>query len=240
MILFPIGITRILERLMPNSTCRYIYRHVEFGMSNLPSRSGMTILRSQRMQEEQLGRQTRRAIRSFFKEYRQHILRPREFERLISEQRAAWNIVGSVPTADIIRVIREETKLRTIRLAFPGRPETRYVLPGPTVHDIALSLHSDCYLTHHTALFLHGLVDGEPREVYVNLEQSEKPRSDATLFQESIDMAFARAARDKKCGLRRRSTDRLSQRQAKRPVGSDNQESREEHHPPHWDRAIAY
>ena len=53
------------------------------------------------------------------------------------------------------------------------------------------------YLSHGTAVFLHGLNDQIPRRlIYVNHEQSQKPEGDVSgLTQEGIDKAFRRAQR---------------------------------------------
>jgi hypothetical protein len=48
----------------------------------------------------------------------------------------------------------------------------------------------DAYLTHASAVFLHGLTDQIPQTIYVNVEQSEKLKPDAPLTQDSIDRAF--------------------------------------------------
>ncbi len=59
---------------------------------------------------------------------------------------------------------------------------------------MALALRKNSYLTHGSAVFLHGLTDQIPKTVYVNYEQSPKPQS-GVLTQEGINRAFANAQR---------------------------------------------
>ena len=53
----------------------------------------------------------------------------------------------------------KHTKLREITLKSPDYgSQTRYVWRNPSIHAIALSLKSNSYLSHETAVFLHGLI----------------------------------------------------------------------------------
>lgn len=74
------------------------------------------------------------------------------------------------------------------------KKETRYIWGQPSVFDVALSLRPRSYLSHGSAVFLHGLNDQIPKTVFVNQEQSKKqPPLKSSLTQESIDRAFASA-----------------------------------------------
>ncbi len=67
---------------------------------------------------------------------------------------------------------------------------------GPlSVYKVGLSLRPGAYLSHGTAVFLHGLSDQIPKTIFVNKEQSSKPASTSPLSQEGIDRAFANAQR---------------------------------------------
>lgn len=134
-------------------------------------------------------------VRRTLKQSADRVHRPRELDQLISRQRDTWQIPSSVGTTTVIRELCDAGVLREVRLAFPGRGQTRYTVPRTTAYDIALSLHRECYLTHHTALYLHGLVEIEPRDVYVNLEQSNRSDPNAELVQTAIDAAFRRSPR---------------------------------------------
>lgn len=77
----------------------------------------------------------------------------------------------------------------------PYRSFRRLVTSRATALEVALSLRSGSYLSHATAVFIHGLTNEIPRTIYANKEQSEKPRPAGELTQASIDRAFANEAR---------------------------------------------
>jgi ATP-dependent helicase YprA (DUF1998 family) len=84
--------------------------------------------------------------------------------------------------------IREET----ILCPNYAKEEIRYLWGQPSAFAVALSLRPRSYLSHGSAVFLHGLNDQIPKTVFVNQEQSRKespPKS--SLTQESLDRAFA-------------------------------------------------
>jgi predicted transcriptional regulator of viral defense system len=61
---------------------------------------------------------------------------------------------------------------------------------------VGLSLGRDAYLSHGTAVFLHGLSGEIPKTIYVNDEQTPKPPPQGTLIQERLDVAFSRQQRE--------------------------------------------
>lgn len=72
----------------------------------------------------------------------------------------------------------------------------------PTALHLAVSLRSDSYLCHLSAVYLHGLTDQIPRTSYVNKEQSPKQPSSGNLTQAAIDRAFSGSQRKSKYEFR--------------------------------------
>jgi predicted transcriptional regulator of viral defense system len=64
--------------------------------------------------------------------------------------------------------------------------------------ELAASLKAHSYLSHSTAVYLHGLTDQIPQTLYVNTEQSPKPTPEGTLTQASLDRAFRGRQRSSK------------------------------------------
>jgi len=62
-------------------------------------------------------------------------------------------------------------------------------------YEIALSLKPRAYLSHGSAVLLHALNEQLPKTIYVNQEQSPKPKPSGTLSQEGIDRAFSNEQR---------------------------------------------
>jgi predicted transcriptional regulator of viral defense system len=70
------------------------------------------------------------------------------------------------------------------------RPITRYLWRGCTPIEIASTVRDAAYMSHGTAVFLHGLTQQLPRTFYVNYEQTPKPSPTGPLTQEAVDRAF--------------------------------------------------
>ncbi len=69
---------------------------------------------------------------------------------------------------------------------------------NPSPYHYAISLRGDAYLSHGSAVHLLGLTQQQPKTIYVNKEQSQKPQPEGTLTQESIDRAFSSPQRRSK------------------------------------------
>lgn len=75
------------------------------------------------------------------------------------------------------------------------KPFVRYVRPGVTAAQVALSIRPGSYFSHGTAAYLHKLTAKPGETIYVNKEQSLKPEYSTQLTEEGIDRAFRNPAR---------------------------------------------
>jgi predicted transcriptional regulator of viral defense system len=80
--------------------------------------------------------------------------------------------------------------MREVRLEFPHRTETLYTWGEVEPYGVALAMKPKGYLTHYSAMALHDLTDQIPRMVYLNVEQTPKPRQEQVLEQRAIDLGF--------------------------------------------------
>lgn len=69
---------------------------------------------------------------------------------------------------------------------------------SPAPYHYALSIRRGSYLSHASAVHLLGLTEQQPRTIYVNKEQGEKPKPIGPLTQDAIDRAFSRPQRKSK------------------------------------------
>ena len=76
-----------------------------------------------------------------------------------------------------------------------GTPITRYLWGQPSMYALGVSLRPGAYLSHASAVFLHGLSDQIPKTIYVNKEQSVKPPPAGELTQPGLDRAFSASQR---------------------------------------------
>ncbi|RKH66282.1 hypothetical protein D7X96_21790 [Corallococcus interemptor] len=102
--------------------------------------------------------------------------------------------------ARMTSLLQSEGKLKQIELAaehgYPGA--VRYVWDEVEPYSLALSLRPGAYLSHFSALVVHGLTNQVPKVIYVNKEQSPKPKPAGGLTQEGLDRAFSNAPRTSK------------------------------------------
>jgi hypothetical protein len=134
-------------------------------------------------------------ILKHFEESRTRVFGPQDLAAILSANRESWRLAQRTTTAEFIHYLTSRAKLRGHDL--PSRYGTlrRYSWGEASPHEMALSLRGGAYLSHATALVLHGLTDQVPATIYVNKEQSPKPRSSSPLTQEAITRAFAREQR---------------------------------------------
>jgi hypothetical protein len=113
---------------------------------------------------------------------------------LLKEHRDEWRLAKSTSSEDFVRFLTEQTRLREAIVTPVNHPKlppvVRYAWGDASPFQIALSLKRGSYLSHGTAVFLHALTDQLPAIIYVNQEQSEKPRPTGQLTQEALDRAF--------------------------------------------------
>jgi hypothetical protein len=101
---------------------------------------------------------------------------------------------------DFIDFLIDQKILIRINIEVPsGSGKTKkYASGNVSEFEIALSLQSGSYLSHYSAMYLHGLIENIPQVIYTNKEQSRKPRYSSDLSQESLDRAFTRPMRKTK------------------------------------------
>jgi hypothetical protein len=127
----------------------------------------------------------------------QGVFRKFDLASLLSTNRAFWRLAKSTTTEKFIDFLVSSSELRIATLTTPGRPThpiSRYLRGNVTPYEVALSIRPGSYLSHGTALYIHGLTEQLPKMIYVNREQSAKPQGSA-LTQAAIDRAFSNKQR---------------------------------------------
>jgi predicted transcriptional regulator of viral defense system len=136
---------------------------------------------------------SKRTIVSSFDKLRPRAYRLADIRSLLDQQREAWKLPASTRAPQLISALEQEGGLRQVKL----RPEvseyreiTRYIWGACTPLEIASTIRESGYLTHGTAVFLHGLTQQVPRTIYINCEQTPKPPQDGPLTQGGITRSF--------------------------------------------------
>lgn len=145
---------------------------------------------------------------AYFSRANTRVLRPKQLTSLLQENRRTWPLPAQLSDRGVIGAILQSTDLKEVTLHAENdyRDVRRYVWGRVSEYELALSLRPESYLSHATAMFLHGLTDRRPKTIYVNQEQSAKPRREAVLTQEAITRAFAATQRQSKYSFRHNDT----------------------------------
>src|ERR1700728_2765442 len=99
-------------------------------------------------------------------------------------------VARSVDEADFLTLLQQEGLVQ--KIAFDSNDYqglVRYARPEATPFEAALSVGRGGYLSHSSAVFLHGLTDQLPHRIYVNREQSPKPASEEPITQGALAKA---------------------------------------------------
>jgi hypothetical protein len=132
-----------------------------------------------------------------------------EFADILRKQADEWEAPRSLTPSRLITVLQKHGALRIIQLklsrAIDAEPDktpsedrkvlTRLCWGNPSPYSVGVSLRSGAYLSHASAVFLHGLTGELPKTIYVNKEQSAKAPGSSGLTQEAIDRAFKNGQR---------------------------------------------
>lgn len=108
---------------------------------------------------------------------------------ILDENRAFWR-VGNVSRFTFIDFLIEKAKLQKKIFEFPSRKITRYTWGDIPQYELILSLKPKSFFSHYSAMYFHELTIQIPKTVYLNHEQTPKPRSAGKLTQEKLDFAF--------------------------------------------------
>lgn len=136
-------------------------------------------------------------IKSFFKEATRKVYNKEQLAEVLDKNRALWNLPFSMyPDKFIEKLLSSEILLkREISFnGFIGKKE-RYIVSDASVFQVAISMISKSYLSHFSAVYLHGLTNQIPKTIYISFEQSKKNYVDRELEQPAIDAAFAKEQR---------------------------------------------
>jgi predicted transcriptional regulator of viral defense system len=135
-----------------------------------------------------------RRISRFFESNVQRVFRIHELAQIFGQHRDEWHLPTPMNTVGFVQFLIEKTALREVPIVASNHPnatQVRYIWGTASPFEIGLSIKTGSYLSHATAVFLHGLTDQIPQIIYVNHEQSPKPESETPLVQASIDRAFS-------------------------------------------------
>ena len=136
-------------------------------------------------------------IRTFFKENSNKVYSKEQLVRVLAQNRDLWNLPFSMNVKKFIEKITASEIVMCRNFIFVGQlpNKERYIAPDATAFQVGISLVNKSYLSHFSAVYLHGLSNQIPKTVYVSFEQSKKYNADRVLSQSAIEQAFLRPQR---------------------------------------------
>ena len=150
--------------------------------------------------KSQTSRAWLRDLREALNSASQRVFAPQELRSFLDRERLRLAIPLSMGSAKLIGLLVQEGVLHEVRLQREGTTSTastrtRFVVGNVSPYEVGLSLARGGYLSHASALFLNALTEQVPKTIYVNKEQTPKPRGRAVLTQPAIDRAFRGSSR---------------------------------------------
>src|SRR5580692_6282313 len=131
-------------------------------------------------------------IVKFFDENPRRVYTKLELTRILTSNRGFWRLTQGTGVNYFISFLMEKGRLTELALRSANYSGfTRYAWGKASPYQVALSIKPRSYISHGTAVSLHGLTDQIPKTIYVNQEQSPKPAPKGELTQGAIDRAFS-------------------------------------------------
>ena len=129
-----------------------------------------------------------REITTFFDAQPTRVLRQGGLKTIFYEHGQSWQLPGVRSADAFIAFLLEKTALRQVRLESEHyRDATRYTWGEPRPYELALSLGKNPYLSHASAMAIHGLTDQIPKVgVHQRRAKPREPRPLCSLNRESI------------------------------------------------------
>ncbi len=138
------------------------------------------------------------AILKIFEESAQRVFRDMDLKSIFNNHRTEWGLTTRTTYGDFVDFLKEAGRLKLVTLQSDMYGSiNRFGWGEFTMYHLGESLRRDAYLSHASALLLQGLTEQIPKTIYVNYEQSPKPKF-GTLTQEAINRAFSHKQRKSK------------------------------------------
>jgi predicted transcriptional regulator of viral defense system len=140
--------------------------------------------------------QSQLRISNFFNNSKGKIWTYFELSSVCDAYRKIWNLPQSMQPRNFIGLLVEKVNLQVITMDFPSNHFARYVWgEKPNLFALSATIHEKAYFSHLSAAYLNGLISTKPKEIYINVEQKERPSNEMSLTQMGIDRAFKKKPR---------------------------------------------
>ncbi|MFY7938929.1 MAG: type IV toxin-antitoxin system AbiEi family antitoxin domain-containing protein [Flavobacterium sp.] len=121
---------------------------------------------------------------------------------ILLEKHREWQLASRYSTINFINDLKKGSLYKYVLISLRDNNGTeisrieRFAKEPYSVFEIALSIKSNGYLSHYSAMLLNGLTEQIPKILYVTHELSAKTVKENSLTQENIDKAFLKPQRE--------------------------------------------
>lgn len=142
-------------------------------------------------------KQDKNYILSYLSSYKKNILSIKDIGNILNDLKyGELNLPLSISRTKFEAFLIENNILKKHEIKLYNKTMTKYIFGDVSNYEIALSISPKSYLSHYTAMFLHGLTDNVPKTIYTNTEQYKKSIEDPSPMEQlNIDRAFSRPMR---------------------------------------------
>jgi predicted transcriptional regulator of viral defense system len=114
-----------------------------------------------------------------------------EISKILEKYRAFLRLNSRISTNKFIAFLIYDVKnLKPYEFNFPFRNEVRFVWGKLPIQEVLLSIYSNSYFSHYSAMFFNDLTLQNPKNYYINVEQKPIKSYGNTLTQSGINLAF--------------------------------------------------
>jgi hypothetical protein len=131
-------------------------------------------------------------ITRYFQSETDRVFTLSDLELLHLEKLREWNLPPSMTSYSFIQTLLNRTNLSEIRLRSSHYSSPRRFSWQRKASPIAVAISvkkANAYFSHASAMWIHGLSDNH-KQIFINKDQSEKPKNLGQLSQEAIDRVF--------------------------------------------------
>ena len=118
-----------------------------------------------------------------------------DISKILDSQRRSWLLPVGLTAEEFSKLLVTHTQLKFHNFVLMKKIIQRFTWGNVSIYRIAYNLEKNAYISHYTALFLHGLTDQIPKKIYVTYEQPEKQKENKELSQADINDAFRKPQR---------------------------------------------
>ncbi len=132
-------------------------------------------------------------IEKYFDAQRKHVFSYADIEAILKQKSDEWDLGSNMTPKRFVAFFVERSHLSYKEVERYIWREEKY---PHLIYEIAVSLRPRSYISHYTAMFLHGLTEQIPKTIYVTFERRHKATVlSRELSQMRIDRAFQKEER---------------------------------------------